>query len=406
MPNKDDLTAGLQDAASAGLIDATQIDGLAAYLAGRASAAQPAPALEPPAASPVTAHIPGEEDLHFIRNFHDVFLATGIVLLSIGVAIAVSTWSFTSGLGLYGFPLAFAGAAGVMWFLAETFARRRRLFLPSIAICISFTLFVTVAVVFAYATMASGLPMSFDRLFDDIGERIRPLGTVAAVGALGAALGFYARFRLPFSMGLAGGIAVCTLLAAAAWLTPFAFSALYAPLILLGGLGLFAAGVWFDMRDPSRATRLSDNGFWLHMAAAPMILNGALMLVGGGIAAFRGDHGPSLTSAIVTLAVVAVLGLTSLLINRRALIVSALLTTGIAVGILMNAVGMDAGSLAASTLVTLGAGVLILGASWHNARRALLKKLPVDGIWTRIFPPEPPATETPTNAATKSEMTA
>ena len=60
---------------------------------------------------------------------------------------------------------------------------------------------------------------------------------------------------------------------------------------------------------------------------------------------------PFVPQLLVTLIVVAVLGLTSLLINRRALIVSALLSTGFAVGALMNAVGIDAGGLAAATLV-------------------------------------------------------
>jgi hypothetical protein len=32
--------------------------------------------------------------------------------------------------------------------------------------------------------------------------------------------------------------------------------------------------------------------------------------------------------------------------------------------------------------------VLILGASWHAARRALLGWVKPDGLWARIFPPE------------------
>jgi hypothetical protein len=101
--------------------------------------------------------------------------------------------------------------------------------------------------------------------------------------------------------------------------------------------------------------------------------------------------GAAAAQAAVTLLVVLVLGLISLLINRRALIVSALLTTGVAIGVLMNAAGLGAGALAASTLIVLGALVLILGAGWHSVRRALLRWVKPDGLWARVFPPEAPA---------------
>jgi hypothetical protein len=168
---------------------------------------------------------------------------------------------------------------------------------------------------------------------------------------------------------------------------------------ILGG-GLFAAAVAFDARDPARATRYSDNGFWLHFAAAPLILNGAFGLVGlllgtpdgglsppGGLIASAGSAEGAM-QAVLTLLVVAALGFVSLLINRRVLIVSALLTTGAAIAILMNAAGVGAGALAASTLIVLGGFVLILGAGWHSVRRALLGWVKPGGVWARIFPPE------------------
>ena len=67
---------------------------------------------------------------------------------------------------------------------------------------------------------------------------------------------------------------------------------------------------------------------------------------------------------------------------------SALLTAGVAIGILLNQLGLGAGALAASTLIVLGAFVLILGAGWHSARRALLGWVKPDGAWARVFPPE------------------
>jgi hypothetical protein len=90
----------------------------------------------------------------------------------------------------------------------------------------------------------------------------------------------------------------------------------------------------------------------------------------------------------VTLLVVFMLGFVSLLINRRVLIVSALVTTGVAIGIILNEFGLGAGALAAAVLIVLGGFVLILGAGWHSVRRALLGRVKPDGAWARIFPPE------------------
>ena len=81
MLNKDALAQRLDAAAAAGLIQPAQVAPLADFLARDDSAPQAA----------VSATISGEEDLRFVRNFHDVFLATGIILLAIGLSIAVVT---------------------------------------------------------------------------------------------------------------------------------------------------------------------------------------------------------------------------------------------------------------------------------------------------------------------------
>ena len=80
---------------------------------------------------------------------------------------------------------------------------------------------------------------------------------------------FYARFRLPFSIGLSGG-GVAVFVIVAGLVFSFEQTLRLLPALYLGlGLLLFGAGVAFDARDPARTTRFSDNGFWLHFAAAP-----------------------------------------------------------------------------------------------------------------------------------------
>jgi hypothetical protein len=382
----------LEAAAAAGVLSAEQIGPLHDFLKARASGAQANPG--------------GEEELRFIRNFHDVFLAIGIVLFAVGMAVGIGAYvagaaALLGAAGATALAGALAaGAALVMWLLGEFFARRRRLFLPAIAIVMSMTMFAVVAAAALYFGVLLGTGFDADNLeWGKMPPQIRT-GVLLATGfAVIAPAAFYARFRLPFSLGMTGaGAALLVIVACLAMDAELTLRLLPALYLTLGAL-LFLAGVAFDARDPARASRFSDNGFWLHFAAAPMILSGAFGMVGQ---AFGGDAVASQAGGLigavgadsaaaqagVTLVIVMLLGLVSLMINRRALIVSALITTGVAIGILMNAVGLGEGALAAATLITLGAFVLILGAGWHGARRALLGWVKPDGVWARVFPVE------------------
>jgi hypothetical protein len=382
----------LEAAAAAGVITAEQVGPLHDFLASRTAGVAP------------TAS--GEEDLRFIRNFHDVFLAIGIVLFAVGLMIGIGVFVSSSGVadpgqGAVLTGALFAAAGAVIWLLGELFARRRRLFLPAIAIVCALTMFLVAAAALLYTGVLLG--RGFDENnwdFSTMPQEVRVGILIATAFAFITPLAFYLRFRLPFSLGLAGG-GLAFFIIVAAMIANFELTLQILPaLYLVLGAMLFAAAVAFDARDPARTTRFSDNGFWLHFAAAPLILNGAFGLIGlmfgndvsaaspsaGLVQAASGGGGTA--QAALTLVVVGLLGLVSLLINRRVLIVSALITTGVAIGILMNAAGLGASALAAATLIVLGAFVLILGASWHTARRALLGRVRPDGPWARIFPPE------------------
>jgi hypothetical protein len=381
--------SALESAAAAGIIRADQVGALYDFLA----------------TGGVAPAIAGEEDLRFIRNFHDVFLAIGITLFGVGMGIGIG--AFAAGAanpeqGTFAAGALCLGAAAVMWGLGEVFARRRRLFLPAIAIVISLTVFVVFGVALLYAGALLGRNIEID-FGDGAPPELRVGLLLAAAFTFITPGAYYTRFRLPFSIGLAGGgVAFFVVVAALLFAFEAALNSLPA-LYLFLGLFLFAAAVAFDARDPARVSRFSDNGFWLHFAAAPLILSGAFGLIGQafgapGAAAMGGGVGNLVMSAevggdavaqsAVTLLVVFALGFVSLLINRRVLIVSALLTTGVAIGIILNEFGLGAGALAASVLIVLGGFVLILGAGWRSVRRALLGWVKPNGAWARIFPPE------------------
>lgn len=385
----DNPRADLEAAAAAGLLQPAQVQPLAAFLEERAQGAANG------ATRPLgLLRSESEEPLRFVRNFQDVFLAIGIAVLGFGMMI----WLFANlpaaiavgQAGMWGPSVTAAIAAAVMWGLGEAFAYRRKQFFPAIAACIGFCVFVFWTVMFAFGALLNVTPnLEMERAASDIGFWLFFLSFASA--AL-AGLAFYWRFRLPFSLAVVGGAFTGLLFVLAFRFVPEPSVTLFSALLLLSGLILFGLAVWFDARDPSRATRYSDNGFWLHFAAAPLVLNGALglivpLLAGGGQEWYT-IFSLNAVSATVTLIVVAVLGIVSLLINRRALIVAALFTTGAAIAVLLNSAGLGEATVAAGALVVLGGGVLILGSGWNAARRVLLARVNPEGPWARIFPPE------------------
>jgi hypothetical protein len=260
--------SALESAAAAGIIRADQVGPLYSFLAtgGVASAAAP----------------PGEEDLRFIRNFHDVFLAIGIVLFAVGLAVGIGSYAAGAGSPQEGTLIAGAlslGAAAVMWGLGELFARRRRLFLPAIAIVCALTVFVLVGVALLYVGALLGESIELSGGPGNIPPQVRAGILIACACAFVAPTLFYLRFRLPFSMGLAGG-GIAFFVIVSAFLFGGEPTINFLPALYLTlGLLLFISGVIFDARDPARVSRYSDNGFWLHFAAAPLVLGGAFGLI-------------------------------------------------------------------------------------------------------------------------------
>jgi len=139
---------------------------------------------------------------------------------------------------------------------------------------------------------------------------------------------------------------------------------------LIFGLLLFALAMRFDMSDPHRMTLRSANGFWLHVIAAPAIVNtialtlitseGALALIGLG-------------AFLLAIAFVAVI------IDRRSFLISAV---GYLVALLSS---LGDGLHVAAAVLILGAGLVGLGAGWQTVRRGLMGLVP-DPIRPRLPP--------------------
>jgi len=100
----------------------------------------------------------------------------------------------------------------------------------------------------------------------------------------------------------------------------------------------------YDMRDPERVTRFSDNAFWLHLVSAPLIING-LGLVLGALQVLRALPGFKLPfpmpipfpgeewKVMVMIGLLTVIGLA---LNRRALVASSLGYAAMAIGLMVR----------------------------------------------------------------------
>jgi hypothetical protein len=374
---------------------------------------------------------PQDELLPFLNNFHDIFTTIGVVLLGFGMAVGAAQLVESTGADLETFSgqaFAFgllAGIAVVFWLLSTVLVGRQRRILPGIVMSLGFVGAMTGVLVWLYVRFlmdGAGLseasiearfdamdePDTFNR--ETVGEiagalplALRILPVVGALAFLIPVAFYYFSFRLPFAGGLMG--VALTVLAGAVLLSvdPYIF-AVYLPTVnvALGG-ALLLAGIVFDARDPGRDTRLSGTAFWLHFFAAPILLSAVLNLTQVGWTLSEGDFqnfadnnlfaamssGSDAATglAITALIVIGVFALVSLLINRRALIVSGLLTAGVSIGVIVNSAGLGAGAVIAVTLLTLGGIVVLLGAAWNPVRGLLLAPFPSEGPLARIFPP-------------------
>jgi hypothetical protein len=351
MPLADDLKA----AAAAGLITADQAEGLGRFIASRQNGAMQAAAL------------PADDGERFrlIGGFNDVFVGIGIVLVY---------WALMGFLGsgaLASPALLLAISAAIAWGLAEVFTARMRLALPSIMLALIFCASAAGAVAVAFApSLESDLWSQL--AFATSNLVLLPGIALAAAGAL-----HFVRFRVPIDVAvITAGIVALVFTLIAKGSMPLLIDH-YNLLILIAGLAVFALAMAFDMSDPLRRTWRSDAAFWLHMMAAPAIVHPAVFgLAGGPVLTMQGSP-PVVLSLFVLFSIIAII------VDRRALIVSALAYAGGAIGYYLND---DLVGGAGFAVLALGGVILALSAGWRSIRRLVLPLLPLGSLKERLPP--------------------
>jgi MFS family permease len=334
--------------------------------------------VSPAAAQALRAHaearsavpVADEERFRLVAGFNDIFVVIACALVLVPVAFMVGKWNATAG-GL--------AVSITSWLLTEVFVRRRRMALPAIVLTSAFVLGVTV-------TVLSGSEGAGPWLF-------WPMASAALI----AAWLHWRRFRVPIIVAL---VALVIALIAGSLLGQLAFEAVHgarpvngAPampewhtqqdrwlpayrstLMFVFGVALFALAMRFDASDRERRTQRADIGFWLHIVAAPLLVHPVFSLI---------THGQPTGSAPQALGVAAmyvVLGLVSLAVDRRALMVSSL-------GYLLFTLTRSINHGFLSIALPVGLALLVLSAYWSEARVFALRVAPPS---LRRLVPQPP----------------
>lgn len=307
-----------------------------------------------------------DEPFELFKGFNEIFIVVGLSILFAG-------WLGVTGLTVFGanngyiLGLVFSlTAMGVIFLLARYFTIARRMVAPSIAL----------VVMFGLTALQFGL--SFAAMID---LQFQASWTVGA-GIAGLFLCvYYLLFRVPFTVAL---IAASIVVLSFGFVTiggtvpeeiqdifllsadgPFAIIT-----IVLGVIGLVIA-MAFDMSDPHRVTRRAASGFWLHVVAAPAIVNTVALTL---------FQSPDVGLRLLLLIFIAVMALFAIVIDRRSFLVSGV---GYVVALSISVVE---GEGAFFVILLLGAGLVLLGAQWERLRGAIMRALPDFPGKTRLPP--------------------
>ena len=331
----------------------TKDDLRAAVAAGKISEAQAASVIAlAEARHGVRENMDGlDEPFELFKGFNEIFIVVGLSILCTGYFGVTS--AMAEGIGMI--ITAMLGMALIAW-LSRYFVLTRRMVAPAIALSIMFSIFAS--------QFGLGLGDSFGLAE---AETMIPLAALITAVAM---LGFWKVFHVPFALFVT---------ASAVFVAAFGFTALSGAnlenpedLFLLTAdgpfsiitivLGVIALGIAlrFDMSDPHRVTRRASNAFWLHVVAAPAIVNTVALTL------FNMDGALALLGVF---AFISLMALFAVAIDRRSFLIS-----GVGYAVALAVTVADGGVF--FIILALGVGLVFLGAKWERLRSALMNRLP------------------------------
>lgn len=315
------------------------------------------------AETPLTASRIDDEPLRLVTSFNDLFVVIAAALLNFGLL-----WLFKS-LPYY---LTLLISAGVTWGLSEIFVRRRRMAFPALCFSVCFVAMTATAALSLVSVIAGYLPSSEDHgvlLLQRAHVWSFGVALATAIGVVAGAALYWWRFRAPVTMALGvGGLALTVWFYAIANWGPAASTPLLIATVI-AGLIVFGWAMRWDAHDPKRMTLRSDVAFWLHLVAACMITHPIFR-------SLMPEHPVAAIGVYIVLLVV------SLVIDRRALMISSLIYVLYAIGkVFATSTGFDS---QAPVALVVGATLLLLSVFWQDSRKLLLRALPT--AWRERLP--------------------
>lgn len=301
-----------------------------------------------------------DEPFEFFRGFSEIFISIGLIILLSGVGTMLM---FFGGFGLLtAVPLI---CAAIAWWSAGYFTIKRRMTLPSMVLAC------------AYGT---GVNLFFFAALMQLGVEDQEL-LIASFGlSTLAMIGWYLRFKLPFSAFLTGILALATLYSVTSSvgnidqilagqgldaLFNLGDSPVFATSTLAFGIAAFLVGMRFDMADPHRIGRHAATAFWCHLLAAPALVNTVAVTILGS------DSSAPIGLLSLALLIITIL---ALVIDRRSF-----LTAGIAyIAVVIAWIAGDSADFGtwAFILIILGALITAIGTWWVQLRAFIMRILP------------------------------
>jgi len=305
---------------------------------------------------------PGVDEEHFrlLTGFNDIFvtIATALILVALAwLGGRMAVW------------VAGAGVAAASWGLAEYFTRQRRMALPSILLLLAFVGGIIV-------TLGGTLLPAGPHL--GVGDTAQWKAALCVAGGAVAAFVHWRRFMVPITVAAGAASALGAVVVLISAMLP-AESGLLSGLTFLAGLSMFGLAMWWDASDRQRVTRRADVAFWLHLAAAPMIVHPVFRMLG-----LVGHGTPPAGSAVIAVGIYLAMAAVALAVDRRALLVSALSYVLWAISSLVNGPGSTSYGLPVAALL-IGSCLLLLSALWQRIRRVAVLALPA-GMQVRLPP--------------------
>jgi hypothetical protein len=287
-----------------------------------------------------------EEHFRLMTGFNDIFVVIACLLLLVSINLVLG-W------------LGSIACAATAWGLAEFFVRKRRMAFPAIVLLIAFVAYVfTSSFLFVGAVNVSPSHLMEANAINYI---------LPAILATLAAWLHWRRFKVPITVAAGTATIVASLIAVLLSITQ---ATAFLPFVcIIAGIAVFLFAMRWDAADITRQTRKSDVAFWLHLLAAPLMIHPVFSLLG----VLNGNV--NIYEAIIVLLLYVGIALISLLIDRRALMVSAL---GYVIYVLSSVIN-DLGNISLGfglTSFIIGSALLILSAYWHQCRHFVLKRLP------------------------------